>query len=579
MPALGRGERHQRRRARRCRVTNKKRTKGGWHFRGKVPASFLAIVAAAAAILAPTAAAAQPSVSDRVLVVPFENTRHETRLQWLGEASAVLLEDQLAARRVGAIPRDERVRAFEELHLPLTASLSHATVIKVGHLVGASEVIVGGFSLDGNTLRVDAHRIRIDVGRVEPDVSDRAPVTDLFASFGRLAGKLAPDSVAPAAPAQPSPPLPAFENYIKGLVAENPSAQAAFLEAAIKAYPGYDRAELALWSVRTAVADHVSALAAARAVSASSPLSRRAKFLAGVSLTTMKRYDEAFAVFKAWVDETPSGSERSAGAGAALNNLGVIQMRRGATPETGLPAFYLTKASEADPSDVDVLFNLGYAYMLDRNHQAAIYWLREAVRRDPGDPDAHFVLAAALQASGSSVEAEREKELARRLSSRYGELERRAANDKLPVPKGLERLRDEPASPGGFRADPAVVTTAQRDQRELVTFHLDRARRLYDREADGEAMTELRRAIYLSPYEAQAHLLVGRIHLRAGRPQEAVNALKISIWSEDTAPAHVTLAEAYLKLQNAAGARAELERALALDPNSADAKRMLAEMK
>jgi tetratricopeptide (TPR) repeat protein len=560
-------------------VTNKKRTKGAWHFPVKVPGTFLVIVAAAAAIFTVDPVAAQRPVTDRVLVVPFENTRHEARLQWLGEASAVLLEDHLRARRVGAIPRDERVRAFEELRLPLTASLSHATVIKVGHLVGATEVIVGGFALEGGTLRVDAHRIRIDVGRVEPDVSDKAPVTDLFASFGRLAGKLAPDATAPSAPAPSGPPLPAFESYIKGLVAENPAAQATFLEAAIKAFPGYDRAELALWNVRTGVADHVSALAAARAVPASSPLSWRAKFLAGVSLTALKRYDEAFAVFKAWVDEAPPGAEKTGGVGAALNNLGVIQIRRGSTPETGVPTFYLTKAADAEPADVDFLFNLGYAYMLDRNNQAAIYWLREAVRRDPADPDAHFVLAAALQGSGSSVEADRERELAQRLSSRYGELERRAANDKLPVPKGLERLRDEPATPAGFRADPAVVTSAQRDQRELVTFHLDRARRLYEREADGEAMAELRRAIYLSPYEAQAHLLVGRIHLRAGRPQEAANALKISIWSQDTAPARVALAEAYLRLQNAAAARTELERALTLDPNSSDAKRMLAEMK
>ena len=47
-------------------------------------------------------------------------------------------------------------------------------------------------------------------------------------------------------------------------------------------------------------------------------------------------------------------------------------------------------------------------------------------------------------------------------------------------------------------------------------------------------MAELRRAVYLSPYEAQAHLLIGRIHLRGGRPADAVDALKISIWSEDT---------------------------------------------
>ena len=562
-------------------MTNKERRKGASHL-SRESASHLFVVAVAiivAVLGTPRVTAAQPVVGDRVLVVPFENARHEPRVQWLGEASAVLLEDQLRARRVAAISRDERVRAFDELHLPLTASLSHATVIKVGHLVGASEVIVGQFSLDGTTLRVDAHSIHIDVGRLEPDVFDQAPVTDLFASFARLAARLAPDSVAPAAPAHPVPPLPAFESYVKGLIAESPSAQASFLEAAIKAFPGYDRAELALWTVRSGVADHVSALAAARAVSPSSPLSLRAKFLAGVSLVALKRFDEAFAAFKGWIDDAPAGPEKAAGLGAALNNLGVIQMRRGSTPESGLPVFYLTKAADADPADSDFLFNLGYAYMLDRNNQAATYWLREAVRRDPGDPDAHFVLAAALQGSGSSVEAEREKELARRLSSRYGELERRAASDRLPVPKGLERLREEPETPAGFRADPAVVNSTQRDQRELVTFHLDRGRRLYEREADGEAMAELRRAIYLSPYEAQAHLLVGRIHLRGGRPQEAVNALKISIWSEDTAPAHVALAEAYLKLQNSPAARTELERALVLDPNSADAKRMLGEMK
>jgi len=35
-------------------------------------------------------------------------------------------------------------------------------------------------------------------------------------------------------------------------------------------------------------------------------------------------------------------------------------------------------------------------------------------------------------------------------------------------------------------------------------------------------MTELGRTVYLSPYEAEAHLLIGRIHLRAGRPGDAI---------------------------------------------------------
>jgi len=523
-------------------------------------------------------AAAQPPANDRILVVPFENAAHEPRLHWLSEASAVLLADELSARGLPAISRDDRVRAFEDLHLPVAATLSRATVIKVGRLVGASEVVIGTVDVEGDKLKVQAHAIRVDAGRLEPAVSDQAPLTDLFASFRRIASRIAPDSRAPAY-ASAYPPLNAFENYVQGLVAETPAAQATFLERAVKMFPGYDRAELALWSVRTGLADHVSALAAAKGVSSSSPLFRRGRFLSGISLMQLKRYDEAFTTFKALTDDGASATDKSVDVGAAWNNLGVIQIRRGSTPETGTPAFFLTKAADASPGDSDVLFNLGYAYMLDRNTQAATYWLKEAVRRDPADADAHFVLAAALQNSGSDVEAGRERELARRLSSRYEELERRASAEKMAVPRGLERLRTDPEIAASRGPDAAVSSTAQQDQRELVKFHLDRGQRLYERELDGDALTELRRAVYLSPYEAKAHLLIGRIHLRGGRPQEAVNALKISVWSEDSAAARIALADAYLKLQNPTAARAELERALALDPNSADAKRMLGTIK
>ena len=78
--------------------------------------------------------------------------------------------------------------------------------------------------------------------------------------------------------------------------------------------------------------------------------------------------------------------------------------------------------------------------------------------------------------------------------------------------------------------------------------------------------------MYLSPYEAQAHLLIGRIHLRGGRPHDAIDALKISIWSEDTAAAHVALAEAYLKTGDTRPRAPKREKALVLDPASADAK-------
>ena len=83
--------------------------------------------------------------------------------------------------------------------------------------------------------------------------------------------------------------------------------------------------------------------------------------------------DEAFTVFK--------GLQDAASEPAILNNLGVIQLRRPPSADTGKPTYYFTKAAEAEPDDPDLLFNLGYAYALDRDPQGAIYWLREAVRR------------------------------------------------------------------------------------------------------------------------------------------------------------------------------------------------------
>ena len=114
----------------------------------------------------------------------------------------------------------------------------------------------------------------------------------------------------------------------------------------------------------------------------------------------------------------------------------------------------------------DYRFNLGYAYAVERNYKAAIYWLRESVRRDVADAHAHRVLAIALHASGGSVEAARERDLARLLSARYEALDSPQGEPLLP-PEGLERLRLELLGPGIPRPEQPIASTAQQEQRDL----------------------------------------------------------------------------------------------------------------
>ena len=336
-------------------------------------------------MVAPYRATAQEPVPGRILVMPFENVTREPRIFWLGEASSVLLSDDLAALGAQPITRPERQEAFERLQVPPAATLSDATVIRIGQLVAADRVVIGSLQLDGDTLIVHARSVELETGRMQANLTERGRLQDLYATFERVARKIAPPSSRSSEEIERQhPPVAAFENYIKGVLAETPATAINFLNAALALQPSFDRARLGLWDVYTDEGDHERALAAVLPVAATSPFARRARFLAGLSQLELKRHDDAFATFKELADAKIDA--------AVMNNLGVVQLRRGSSPQTGQATYFFNKAAEADPDDADYEFNLGYAYWLNRDMPAATYWLRETVRRHPSDGEAHYIL-------------------------------------------------------------------------------------------------------------------------------------------------------------------------------------------
>ncbi len=523
-----------------------------------------------ALVASPHLARTQIVAPRATLVMPFENPQADPTLYWLGEGSSLLLAESLERYGAMTVARDERVGAFDRLQLPPAAALSHATVIKVGQFVGASDVVVGSYELAGDHLTVRVRSIGLEAGRLTPEVIERGPLADLLGIFDRTARTLR--GATRAAPV----PFPgtllassqAFELYVKGLVAESPSTQRSYLEQASRAAPADDRVKLALWQVHTDAGDHLRALDAVASVPQTSLHTRAARYQSALSQIDLKRLDDAFTTLTALRSEARSAE--------VLNAIGVVQLRRGGTAQTGRATYYFSQASETDPADPDYSFNLGYAYWVEKDLPAAIYWLREAVRRDPADGDTHYVLGAALHQTGAATEAARERELAERLSSRYENMSARTTSSD-PVPRGLERLKDRLERPSA-RAESIITLAGQRDQAELATFHLDAGRRAFAREADREAEQELRRVLYLSPYRSEAHALLGRIHLRSGRTADAIRAFKIALWSEDTAAGHIALAEAYLLGQNLQAAKDEVNRALALDPGSPEARALQAKL-
>jgi tetratricopeptide (TPR) repeat protein/TolB-like protein len=512
-------------------------------------------------------AAAQPVAGSRVLVMPFaadvdaDAPGGAGASLWLGEAAAVLLTDNLSSLGVTVLSREERAEAFDQLQLPMSSALTRATMIRVGELIGASDIVFGEVHL-GQQLNVRARVIRLDSGQERPAISGDDALADIFALFDRVAGQIA-DATGRRRAGAGVPedlPLDAFESYVKGLVAVTPPAQQRFLEIALRQAPSDSRILLALWSVYSAQDLDDKALAVANAVPATAPDALQARFDVAQSLMALKRFDGAFQELTALYARSP--------AAAVSNALGIVQLRRGAPTGTSTPAAYFARAISEEAGNTSYLFNLGYAHALAARPADALTWLREAVRFDAASGDAHLVMSAVLTATGRTVEAQREFELARALGTT---LETMPAAVPAKVPAGLERIESSLRPP----ARPRMVTPAQRDQKETAAFHLTRGRTLAESRRDREAAEELRRAIYLAPYEDEPHLLLGRIYLRAGRTPEAADEFKVALWSRETAAAHVALGLALVEQGDKDGARREAQRAVVMAPDSTEARDLL----
>jgi Flp pilus assembly protein TadD len=530
----------------------------------------LATVLVLTAALAPRATA-QATSGSRVLVMPFAINVEANApggagaALWMGEAAAILVAERLTSLGVGALSREQRAAAFDRLNLPMSAALTRATVIRVAEIIGASEIVFGEVRI-GDELHVRARLVRVAAGLELPHVTDHGSIADIFELFGRVAtavsahtGRLRPASAAVA----PAMPVEAFEDYVKGLVAPSLAARQRFLERAARVMPTDPRVMMALWSVYGEQSLHERALASANVVASQTALPE-ARFAVGLSLIELKRYDGAFQALT---------ELHNAGRYAAVSNaLGVVQMRRPTAAGTNPPAYYFRRAAEEDPENTDYLFNLGYAHARARNSADALAWLRETVRLDVADGEAHAVMSALLVETGRTAEAQRELDLARQLGTSTA-LDLGALTSAIP--EGLERLPSDSDLGSGPRLKAAIANPAQKDQRETALFHLSNGKSLIAAHRDREAADELRRAIYLAPYDYEPHVLLGQVYHRIGQLPQAIDQLKVANWCRETAAGRLALASALLDSGDTSGARIEARRALVLAPGSTEAEELL----
>src|SRR5438874_810201 len=85
--------------------------------------------------------------ADTVIPIPFFNHTRSSSLEWMGESVAETIHDAMASQGVLVLDRSERLEAYRRLSLRPGAEITHASILKIGDSLDASQVIYGDYQL------------------------------------------------------------------------------------------------------------------------------------------------------------------------------------------------------------------------------------------------------------------------------------------------------------------------------------------------------------------------------------------------------------------------------------------------
>src|SRR5450432_837987 len=343
--------------------------------------------------------------AETALVLPFFNHSKSTNLDWIGESIAETVRDALASEGLLVLDRMDRLEAYRRLSLRPGAELTHASIIKIGESLDASNVIYGFYELlpaepgkeqSKGTLRITARILDLKHTRQSPTFGELGALDDLAALEVHL-GWRALESLDPKTKvseqeflkARPPVRIDAVESYVRGLLATQAEQRHRFFTQAARLDEHYSQPCFELGKSFWEKKDYKIAAGWLERVARSDPHYREAQFFLGLSRYSSGDFNAAAQAFQLVAATVPLNE--------VYNDLGAAQARRN---DTAAAVASFKKALEGDSADPDYHFNLGYTLWRAGQFTAAVESFREVVARNPEDTEATTMLGLALKQTG-----------------------------------------------------------------------------------------------------------------------------------------------------------------------------------
>ncbi len=485
-------------------------------------------------------------------MLPFENHSSQPNLDWIGEAAADVLNRRMGAAGFLSISRGDRLYALDRLGLPQSFQPSRATTIRIAQTLDADSVILGSYTVTSDRLSATAQILDVKALKLSAPIQQEADLKNLLDVLNslswRLARQLDPSySVAEQTFLAADAPLrvDAFENYIRGTIAEAPAERVIHLKEAVRLDPTFTPAWFALGMAYFANQDYDEAAATFGRLSKDDPRALEADFYRGLAFFYTANYLKAEDAF-AFVSMRLPLPE-------VVNNQAVAASRRG---HDGVPLFQ--QAVTADPKDPDYHFNLAVALRRRNDVQGAIREIDQELKLRPQDTEAQ-TFANTLKDPGSvKVNPDRGKAI---------------PDDTLP----LERIKRS-YNETGFRQ--AAFEMEQVESMRLASLPAAERAAALVKEGDQfmsggltlEAERQFQSALQSNPSSALAHAGLAQVREHSGDAEAARQEAQKSLALSPNVPAHLVLARLDLASNQLGAAATEVSQALKLDPANASAR-------
>jgi len=526
-----------------------------WFLPVFLPALFVWFTATAPAQQFSPPPNAESQIQGRLLLVlPFANHTGQPNLDWIGEGAADIFNRRLDAAGFLTISRDDRLYALDRLGLPVNFRPSRATTIRIAQLLDADFVIIGAYTQTGDQLSATAQILNLHQLTLSPPLQEQSNLKNLLDTLNSLAWdaarKLDPSySVAKQTFLAADTPLrpDAFENYVRGMIAEAPSDRIVHLREAIRLSPGFAPARLELGRAYFANQDYEDAATVFGQMPRDDPNALEADFYRGLAFLYTANYLKAEDAFAFVATQLPLPE--------VVNNEGVAASRRG---HDGAPFFQ--RAIASDPRDADYHFNLAIALRKQNDIPGAIREVDAALKLDPADSEAQAFAAALKQPVPEKIDPDKSPAIPNdslpleRIKRSYNETEFRQAAFEMEQMQSM-RLA---ALPPNQRAAKLVTDGNQFLNRGLIL----------------EAEREYQAALEANPSDALAHAGLAQVREHSEDLKAARAEAQQSITLAPNVPAYLVLARLDLKSKQLPAAAADVSSALHIEPANANALSM-----